>query len=262
MDKVSYLEIKRREASQTPIFKREKMCYTCYWLQEHCRCSLIHPFATQTRFVILMHIMEAKQEKLGTGRISNAVLPNSEIIVGIDFTENQRVNSILHDPENYCMVLYPGDQSLNISKEDITPLLEKKKSGRNLVVFLIDGTWTCAKKMMTQSLNIRRLPRLSFSASHESIFHIKEQPAAYCLSTLESIHCFLSEADRRGLEHLPGRPQDNLIHVFESMIQFMKDCALDPAKAGYRRGPRNGYSDPKTRSKRKPTSGRNIVLVD
>lgn len=260
MDKATYLAGKQRLAAEAVAFKREKTCYKCYWLQELCLCDRIKPFATDTRFVILMHPMEAKREKLGTGRVCRATLINSEIIIGLDFTANAEVNALIQDPGNYCMVLYPGEKSINISEDDISPVMENKAAGRRLIVFLIDGTWHCAKKMMSRSVNIQRLPRISFTATHESIFEIKEQPASFCLSTLESIHFFLGEADRRGLESLPDRPQDNLIVVFKSMIDFMQQCALDPSKSRYRPSPK-GYSLRKDRKKRKHANLRNIVFM-
>ncbi|MDB5047389.1 MAG: hypothetical protein JWO30_460 [Fibrobacteres bacterium] len=261
MDKAAYIELKRKRLDAVVTYKKETTCFNCYWIKENCRCHLIKPFDTEIRFVILMHFKEAKKEKLGTGRICRATLRNSEIIIGIDFTRNEEVNALIRDPRNDCRVMYPGRKSLDVSKDDVSPLLETKKSGRRLVIFLVDGTWQCAKKMMRQSLNIRSLPRIGFTASHESIFYIKEQPAAYCLSTLESIHFFLSEADRRGVERLPGRPQDNLIVVFKSMIDFMVKCALDPSRSSYR-GSKTGYSPRETRKKRKPSAMRSIVLPD
>jgi DTW domain-containing protein YfiP len=258
MDKAAYLARKRKLAAEAVSYKREKTCYRCHWTEDLCLCPRIKAFATDTRFVILMHTMEAKREKAGTGRICRATLVNSEIIVGIDFTHHERVNALIADPGNHCLVMYPGEHSLNISNDDVTPLLAAKRDGRRLVVFLIDGTWPCAKKMMKLSANLQRLPRVSFSASHRSIFYIKEQPADYCLSTLESIHFFLGEADRRGVESLPGRPQDNLLIVFQSVIDFMVRCALDPSKSTYRRA-KTGYTNPADRKKRKASSMRSIV---
>ncbi len=260
MDKATYLKRKQKTKSEQVTFKKESACRRCFWIRENCLCHLFRPFDTETRFVILMHPMEAKKEKLGTGRVCHAILRNSEIIVGIDFTVNDRVKVLIRDPENLCMALYPGEKTLNISTDDVTPLIETKKSGRRLVLFLLDGTWQCAKKMMTQSLNIRTLPRLSFSAAQESIFIIKEQPAVFCLSTLESIHFYLGEADRRGVENLPGHPQDNLMAVFRHMIDFMLRCAVDPARSNYR-GSRTGYSKREDR-KRKIRTMRAIVLMD
>lgn len=259
MNKAEFLKKRLEVSAPQTVYKREMLCYRCYWLQENCRCNLIKAFDTETRFILLMHPMEAKKEKLGTGRITQATLQNSKIIVGIDFTQHKEVNSIIQDSKNFCMVLYPGEKSINISTDDISPLVNQKNSGRQLVVFLIDGTWPCAKKMMTQSLNIRSLPRISFTNVHESIFEIKEQPAAYCLSTLESIHVFLNEAHRRGLESLPDSPQDNLIVVFKSMIDFMLACAIDPNRSNYR-GLKTGYTKREDRVKRKKWSMRGIIL--
>lgn len=261
MDKAAYLEARRREAEAAKPFKREQTCWRCYWLKEHCLCPRIKPFATEARFVILMHTMEARREKLGTGRVTHAALANSEIIVGVDFTHDARVNALMADPENHCVALYPGEKSLDVSRGDVGPLHDVKRSGKRLVVFLIDGTWQCAKKMMKLSENVRRLPRVSFAPERRSIFHIKQQPADFCLSTLESIHCFLDHAHDRGLESLPARPQDNLIEVFRHMIDFMLKCALDPDKRPSYRGSRKGYSDPATRTRRKGASGRNIVYL-
>ena len=260
MDKAAYLIRKLKRESERVVFKKESTCYRCFWIRENCLCHLMKSFDTATRFVILMHPMEAKKEKLGTGRICRAILENSEIIVGIDFTANEPVNALLQDPDNLCMALYPGDKALNLTTDDVSPLIEAKNSGRRLVLFLLDGTWNCAKKMITRSLNIRSLPRISFTALHESIFTIKQQPAPFCLSTLESIHFYLGEAHRRGVEHLPGNPQDNLITVFKHMIDFMLWCAVDPARSTYR-GNKTGYTKKENRRPRKQTM-RKIVLLD
>ena len=261
MHKETYLARKRELAAQAPDYPRARLCRKCHWLPHLCRCPWIKSFEPQTRFVILMHPKEARRERLGTGRLTHAALIGSEIQVGVDFTANARVNALIADTANHCMVMYPGERSINISTDEVEPLLKERAAGKRHTVFLIDGTWQCAKKMMTQSVNVRGLPRISFSATGESIFEIKEQPAAWCLSTLESIHRFLDEAHRRGLENLPGRPQDTLLEVFRSMIRFSLECAMDPSKSSYRGG-KPGYSPRATRKKRKPSSGRSIVLRD
>ncbi len=261
MQKAAYLARKQKLKEESVVFPRETQCERCHWAAELCRCPWIKPFPTRTHFVLLMHPKEARRERLGTGRLCKAALPASEIITGVDFTLDPRVNALIADPANHCMVLYPGEKSLDISSHDVTPLLRSAEAGKRLTVFLIDGTWQCAKKMMTLSLNVRALPRISFAPAGESIFEIKEQPAAWCLSTLESIHRFLCESDRRGLENLPGRPQDTLLEVFRSMIDFSIQCAQDPTKSRYRgNNGAMGYSDRATRKKRKQTHGRRIVL--
>jgi len=256
MDKATYLQRKQVLQDSVQKFKREEFCFKCHRIQTHCLCSLIKPFETEVHFVLLMHPMEAKKEKMGTGRISLACLKNSELIVGIDFTEDSTVNKLINDPNNYCMVLYPGEKAINVSKDDVAPL--KNLNNKLLVVFLIDGTWPCAKKMMKLSKNIHSLPRVSFTATHQSLFAIKEQPAEYCLSTLESIHFFLSELERRGLETLENK-HDNMLDVFKSMVEFQIKCASDPTLPSYRNS-KGGYSDKSERKKSKKYNSNRIVF--
>lgn len=260
MDKKTYLKIKEERLAAQLINARENFCYDCVRLKKNCLCSLIKPFHTDFHFVLLLHPMEAKKEKMGTGKLSKLSLLNSEIITGVDFSEDEKVNSLINDRENFCTVLYPGKSALNLSTDDITPLFEKKNAGLKLVIFLIDGTWPCAKKMMRLSLNLKNLPRLSFSAGHTSIFEIKEQPADFCLSTLESIHFFIQECNRRGLEETRGL-EDHMIEAFKAMIQFQIKCSLDPELSTYTRGTL-GYSKKEDRIRPKKWLTRNIVLAD
>ena len=44
-----------------------------------------------------MHPKEYKKEKKGTGTMTHLQLENSEIIVGVDFANNKRINEILTD---------------------------------------------------------------------------------------------------------------------------------------------------------------------
>ena len=265
MDKATYLKIKeeRMKAQELAKHPRESFCYSCHRLQKNCLCHLIKPFETKIRFVILMHPMEAKKEKMGTGRISLAMLANSHMIMGIDFTEDKEVNDLINDPNNHCLTMYPGERSLNVSEHDVTPLQNLLNEKKNVIVFLIDGTWPCAKKMMRLSKNIKALPRVSFTATHTSIFEIKEQPAEYCLSTLESIHFFIQECNRRQLEET-HKKEDQMITVFKEMINFQMECALNPSLSSYKRGSKLGYSKKEDRVKAKKwlTKSRSVILPD
>ncbi len=263
MDKATYLKIKsdRQEAQSAHKHKREDFCYTCFRLQLNCLCHLIKPFDTNFHFVILIHPMEAKKEKMGTGKISRASLTNSSMIMGVDFTEDLEVNALISDPENHCMVMYPGSTAINVSEGDVTSLETLMSAGKKLVVFLIDGTWPCAKKMMRVSKNLQSLPRISFTAHHKSIFEIKEQPADFCLSTLESIQFFIKECNRRGLEQTSNQ-EDQMLEVFKAMIAFQIKCAEDPTLNNYRKRPGGGFTKKEDRLRAKKWLVRNIVLAD
>jgi DTW domain-containing protein YfiP len=260
MNKSTYLELKQKREASVVKYSREEFCYTCERIQRNCLCSLITPFYTKIHFVILMHPMEARREKIGTGKLSKLSLLNSQIIVGVNFAEDPRVNSILTDSQFYCLLLYPGKNALNISEGDFTELNLERSNGRRLVIILIDGTWPCAKKMIRLSKNLAQLPRISFSADHKSIFGIKEQPADYCLSTLESIHILIRELNNRGIEDTQNK-EDQMINVFKAMIDYQIKCSLDPALSSRANG-KMGYSKKEDRVTPKKWLTRNIFLQD
>ena len=75
-----------------------------------------------------MHPMEYRKEKNGTGRMTNLQLENSEIIVGVDFTNNKRVNEILESKRGNTFLLYPGKDSFNLSENKNTEITTQTKN--------------------------------------------------------------------------------------------------------------------------------------
>jgi DTW domain-containing protein YfiP len=207
-------------------------CYHCFWPKALCWCPSITPMATCTRFVFLMHPMEFKREKAGTGRLTHLCLTDSVIHMGIGFDEHEAVQALIADPSNLCMLVYPGATARNLSKGD---LQTSDLAGRRLVVFLLDATWACAKKMLRLSPSLQRLPRIMFTPSAPSRFVIKQQPVEGCLSTLEATHELLIALARSGLDDYPLPAQ--LLDLFARMQDYQIRCASDPSRNGYRRNP-------------------------
>jgi DTW domain-containing protein YfiP len=216
------------------------ICYKC--MMKHCLCSSIKPFETKTHFVILIHPKELKKEKAATGRLTKLSLLNSELIDGVDFTQDKRVNDLICDQKYFPMLLYPGDESYNLSEGKFPKEILQNKI---LLVFIIDGTWALAKKMMRLSMNLHSLPRLSFTNNKPSEFLIKHQPHPSCLSTIESTSFLVDELNRVGLEETTAQSQ--MLVVFREMQDFFIKCANDPNLKSYRRT--KGYKLP---SERKP----------
>lgn len=178
-----------------------------------------------------MHPVEAYKMKTGTGRLSHVALKNSEIIVGVDFTDNSRVNKIINDKEIFSAVLYPGEDSINVSNGDLSKeVLNDKK----LYLFIIDSTWHNSKKILKLSKNLKLLPKISFSTEFRSEFIFKKQPSKECLSTIESIYYFLEECEKSGLESI-GNKKSTLKNVFKKMVDFQLECEKDPTKISYKR---------------------------
>ena len=194
------------------------VCYTCYRPQTSCMCRYIKPIETKTRFVILMHPKEFKKTKNGTGHFTNLSLQNCEIHVGVDFTEHEAINRIINDPSNTCYTLYPHESSINLNEESIAD--EK----RNIVIFLIDATWPCSKAILAASPNINTLQKLSFTHTEVSKFTFKEQPEAYCLSTMESTLCLLKLLNRHHIAKIGSQKLDQFLLPFEKMVEYQLSC--------------------------------------
>ncbi len=200
---------------------------------------------TATRFVLLMHPKEYKQEKAATGRLTHLCLARSEIHVGVGFEEHEEVRALLRDPGLHPVLLYPGPTALNLTRGDLRPA---DLGGRRLVVILLDATWTLGRKMLRLSPSLQRLPRIMFTPETRSRYLIKQQPHPSCLSTLEATHETLLALERGGLDRYPDPAQ--LVGLFHRMQDFQMRCAADPTRPGYRR---RAYSSP---AERTPPQGR------
>jgi DTW domain-containing protein YfiP len=175
-----------------------------------------------------MHPLEAKRGHIGTGRPTNHLLKNCEIIIGENFDHNQTLTKLLSDNSYYPMLLYPGKKSYNLSKKEF-PKIDDAKTP---LILVIDGTWPCAKSMMRDSKILHGLPRVSFESSIESKFAIKHQPDKFCLSTLESIQVVLESLEDMGLESLEENIK-SLPSVLASIVKFQMECAKDPARKNH-----------------------------
>ena len=216
------------------------MCYRCFWPKDLCWCGSIRPMATRTKIVLLIHPKEWKEQRTGTGRLTHLCLADSELIMGIGFDEHARVQELIRDPGNLPMLLYPGREARVLPGG----LPAEELGARRLVVFVLDGTWSCARKMLRLSPSLQRLPRLMFPPAAPSRFIIKQQPAEGCLCTLEATHELLLALERAGLDRYPDPAQ--LPDLLQRMQDYLIKCASDPAKAGYRRK-KTGYGTPETR---------------
>ncbi len=199
-----------------------------------------------------MHPKEYKKEKNGTGCMTNLQLENSEIIVGVDFSKNDRVNEILTNEEIGSFLLYPGKESFNLSQRNGSEMKSFISNGANF--FILDGTWPCARKMLKLSTNLQKLNRVSFDNSIASKFIIKQQPEALCLSTIESVYTVLNLLNKGGIEQCDTT---DFLLPFEKMIEHQLDYMLNPNNKNYS-STANREIGPKTMYK--TNTERNVVF--
>lgn len=206
-------------------------CYTCRRPKKTCLCSFISPFKTKTHFVLLIHPKESRRQKLGTGRLTHLFLKNSRMIEGVDFSGNQEVNKICTSKEFYPVVLYPGKKSHKLTEE---LSLNFNDSPRKLLIFVIDGTWKQAKKMMLLSENLKRLPQIHVKPVKGSRFYIKTQPGPFCVSTIEAVYYTLIRLKEIGFE-TGDHSYQGMMDLLDTLCQIQEKSASDPSCPGYRK---------------------------
>jgi len=216
VDIATYQRKKLTEKNQEP--KIRLRCAKCLQPDFSCFCPMIKPIEQDIQFVILIHPVEIAR-RIATGRLAHLCLKNSHLIAGHLFNENKSVKSLLADSENYCVLLYPGIQSANLTLMSAENRALIKPINKKLTIFVIDGTWATAKKMVNGSHNLKNLPRICFTPSEPSNFRIRRQPNSSCYSTIEAIHQTIGLLGNSSCDH------DHLLEVFDKMVTRQLELA-------------------------------------
>ncbi len=215
MNKEQYLKNRQNYLKTQKVYKDR--CYSCWQPVETCICKLSVPFNPKIKFVILTHPVEASK-RIATGRLAHVCLQNSIFIRGYNFIHHPTVNKLINDDNNQCFVLYPGRQSHNLTSLNLNKKKDIFKFDRITTVFVIDGTWGNANKMLRLSPNLATLPKICFTPKNKSQFKVRKQPKDLCLSSLEAIHEIIELlGETRGFD-LSLKIQDTLLTVFKFIV--------------------------------------------
>jgi DTW domain-containing protein YfiP len=189
------------EPSRPPRAPRA-VCARCERPESVCLCAALVSVQTKTRVVILQHPRESIVP-IGTARLAELALPNSERHVGVDFADSARVRELLADRAAPPVLLYPGP--------DARDLVHEPPDGPVTLV-VIDGTWWQAKKLFKKNPALHALPRYALAPSSPSRYRIRREPAAHCVSTIEAI--------AQALAALEGRSDVlALLNPFDAMVE-------------------------------------------
>lgn len=194
-------------------------CSTCLQPEFACYCEWVKPFDSKIEFMILTHPIEIKRRRIATGRMAHLSLHHSRLMMGSLYGQDERVNSVLSDRSRHCVMLYPGRQSANLSFMTPEARALLTPPGQRLTVFVIDGTWSTAKKTVNQSANLNTLPRICFTPPTPSNFRVRQQPRPDCYSTIEAIHHVIELLGPAVGFDLAAREHDQLLCVFSKMVE-------------------------------------------
>ena len=189
-------------------------CYKCFKPISNCLCKYTKELDTGVKFVLLMHPKEFRRQRTGTGNIAHISLKNSQIIVGIDFSKNEQLQTLLNNPSYYPVLMYPGENAWTIRNEEFKNQLINK----TLLVIILDATWFCAKKMIQHNPFLLELPQVSFANTYSSIFTFKREPKPDYISTVECCYYFIKELQQIGVINESINPEP-MMDAFKQMIK-------------------------------------------
>ncbi len=206
-------------------------CYKCFRPKEFCLCSFAAPqIESGVKFIFLMHPKEAKRQRTGTGRLAHICLADSEILQGLEFSENARLRELLGDEKFLPVLMYPGNDAWSVNDENFVKLLssenrEKNQNEKNcesreqkiLMPIIIDATWFCSRKIIEHNEFLLALPKLSFAQNYSSIFTFKHEPRPECVSTIETCYYLIKELQAAKIVAQSVNPEP-LMAIFKKLI--------------------------------------------
>lgn len=167
-------------------------CYRCFKPAVACICPSIERVANRTGVFILQHPRE-RFHAIGTARIARLGLANVRIESCAPWTSDPELREQL--PVRTAL-LYPSSHA-----SDLKSLPEEEMP---LHLLVLDGTWVHARKMYEAQTWLHSLRHVRLSPDHPSLYRVRRQPGAGCLSTIEAIVLALRilEPQTTGLEAL------------------------------------------------------------
>ena len=130
-----------------------------------CLCAAVTLVPTRTRVLVLRHAAE-RHKPSSTARLAALALPGCRLV---DYGDGPLPELDLAD----TWLLYPDGASA-AARPPPAQLL------------VLDGTWQQARRMLYRIPELRALPRLTLPA-HTPLPHLRRQPRAGAMSTLEAI---------------------------------------------------------------------------
>jgi DTW domain-containing protein YfiP len=187
-------------------------CLRCLRPTAFCCCRDLAPIPSRTRVVILQHPREARLA-ICSAWLAHVALPSSEIHGGVRFEQHARVSALAATPG--AALLYPGP--------DATPVAEAAPPP---VLFVVDGTWPQAVKMLRANPTVAALPRIGVTPATPGAYgELRREPGPDTLSTIEAIALALGALERDPDRFAP------MCAAFRRSVALQLACAQGPARS-------------------------------
>ena len=196
----------------------------CLKARRACLCRYVRPFESAVKFVFLMHRKEHRDRAgTGTGRLAHQCLLGSSLFVGLCFEDDPSFQQLFRNPIYAPYILYPGAEAYDVSKPGDAALVRAETLDLQKIplVFVLDGSWSCARKIIKQNPSLAAVKCISFTTQRVSAYRFKAQPRVECLSTIEAVHELLCFLENAGVTEprLPGT-HHHLTEIFKKLVVF------------------------------------------
>jgi DTW domain-containing protein YfiP len=161
-----------------------------------CICDRVEPVATRLKVVILQHPQE-DDAILGTAKLIELVLPNSEIRTGLSWASLEHALGVKSIDRQRWAVLAAAKPPAPIpDAAGNSPVLVMDRNGRLRDlnrhgldgIIVLDGTWSQAKTLWWRNAWLLKLPRILLRPTEPSLYgKLRKAPRREWVSTLEAV---------------------------------------------------------------------------
>jgi DTW domain-containing protein len=188
-----------------------EVCQRCRRPVVACYCAHITPIETKTRVVVLQHPRE-RDVPIGTARMASLCLPNSELHVGVDWSDSKPLARALSDASRPPILLYPGEGARDVVR-DPPP--------GPVTLVVVDGTWWNTRTLVRDNPVLHALPRYAFVPPRPSEYRIRAEPSLSCVATIEALVHALTALEGDGEDTTRF---ERLLDPFRAMVDFQLSC--------------------------------------
>ncbi|NUN49647.1 MAG: DTW domain-containing protein [Candidatus Brocadiae bacterium] len=185
------------------------LCPGCWLAHAACLCREAPFVRTRTRFVVIRHDHESRR-RTNSGRLVPLALANAEIVS-------------IGGPSDPPTRVAPGPGVNWLLYPDGTPAPPGPPPDR---VYVLDGTWSQARRIFLRNPALQRLPRLSLAPEFPAVARLRRELVPERMATLEAV--------ARAVDLLEGPRAGNT--VMDYFDEFVRRNVASAAAAGRRIG--------------------------
>lgn len=159
---------------------KPSLCQNCHAYPHQCFCKELPEVKSKSIIQFIVHHRESHLS-------SNSAWPGHLVLKNSSFVQRGLPNQPL-DPDCFLLkgnsyVLFPSEHAKVVDTDIAQEIMEKE----NFELFVPDGTWQQAQRMVKREKMLYKLPHLIVNTKRLSKYQLRKQPSEGRLCTLEAV---------------------------------------------------------------------------